>query len=112
MNSFYDTASRSIDQVGIEERIARLTKRSIKKESKLAALKMAMSMIDLTTLEARDTPGKVIQLCNKAKHPHDAVPGIPQVAAVCVYPNMVRIAKESLKNSKIKVASVATAFPS
>src|SRR4051812_8251264 len=104
--------SPAIDQVGVEERIARFTKRSIKKESKLAALKLAMSMIDLTTLEAKDTPGKVIQLCTKAMHPHDSIPGIPQVAAVCVYPNMVRIAKESLKNSKILVAAVATAFPS
>lgn len=101
-----------IDQVGVEERVLRLTKRSIKKESKVAALKLAMSMIDLTTLEARDTPGKVIQLCNKAIHPHDAVAGIPQVAAVCVYPNMVRIAKKCLEKSKIHVASVATAFPS
>jgi deoxyribose-phosphate aldolase len=104
--------SPPIDQVGVEERVSRFTKRSIKKESKVAALKLAMSMIDLTTLEARDTPGKVIQLCNKAMHPHDAVEGIPQVAAVCVYPNMVRIAKKCLEKSKIKVASVSTAFPS
>ncbi len=101
-----------IDQVGVEERVSRLTKRSIKKESKVAALKLAMSMIDLTTLEAKDTPGKVIQLCNKAMHPHDSMPGIPHVAAVCVYPNMVRTAKEFLKNSKVHVAAVATAFPS
>ncbi|MBP6335132.1 MAG: deoxyribose-phosphate aldolase [Bacteroidia bacterium] len=104
--------SPSIDQVGVEERISRLTKRSIKKESKLEALKLALSMVDLTTLDAKDTPGKVMQLCIKAMHPHDGFPGIPQVAAVCVYPNMVRIAKESLKGSKVKVAAVATAFPS
>ncbi len=104
--------SPSIDQVGVEERIARLTKRSIKKESKLAALKMALSMVDLTTLDAKDTPGKVRQLCIKAMHPHDSVPGIPQVAAVCVYPTMVRIAKETLKGSKVQVAAVSTAFPS
>jgi deoxyribose-phosphate aldolase len=104
--------SPPIDQVGVEERVSRFTKRSIKKESKLSALKLAMSMIDLTTLEAKDTPGKVIQLCNKAMHPHDSLPGIPQVAAVCVYPNMVRIAKKSLEKSKIHVAAVATAFPS
>jgi deoxyribose-phosphate aldolase len=109
-NSFFD--SPPIDQVGVEERIARLTKRSIKKESKLAALKLAMSMLDLTTLEARDTPGKVRQLCTKAMHPHDAVEGIPSVAAVCVYPNLVRVAKEALNNSGVKVAAVATAFPS
>lgn len=104
--------SPPIDQVGVEERVSRLTKRSIKKESKLSALKLALSMVDLTTLEAKDTPGKVRQLCIKAMHPHDALPGIPQVAAVCVYPNMVRVAKETLKGSKINVAAVATAFPS
>ncbi len=109
-NSFFE--SPPIDQVGVEERITRLTKRSIKNESKLAALKLAMSMLDLTTLEARDTPGKVRQLCTKAMHPHDAVEGIPSVAAVCVYPNLVRVAKEALKGSKVKVAAVATAFPS
>jgi len=110
MRMNYD--SPAIDQVGVEERVARLTKRSIKKESKLEALKLAMSMIDLTTLEAKDTPGKVKQLCVKAMHPHDSVPGIPAVAAVCVYPTMVRTAKEALKNSKVHVAAVATAFPS
>ena len=104
--------SPPVDQVGVEERISRLGKRSIKKESKLSALKIAMSMLDLTTLEARDTPGKVRQLCIKAMHPHDAVPGIPSVAAVCVYPNLVRVAKETLQGSKVKVAAVATAFPS
>ena len=102
----------AIDQVGVEERISRLSKRSIKKESKMAALKLAMSMVDLTTLEARDTPGKVRQLCIKAMHPHDSVPGIPAVAAVCVYPNFVRLAKETLKGSNVKVAAVSTAFPS
>lgn len=104
--------SPAIDQVGVEERIARFTKRSIKNESKLAALKLAMSMLDLTTLEAKDTPGKVRQLCAKAMNPHSAIPGIPPVAAVCVYPNLVRVAKEALKGSKVKVAAVATAFPS
>ena len=101
-----------IDQVGVEERISRFTKRSIKKESKLAALKLAMSMVDLTTLEARDTPGKVRQLCAKAIRPHSAIDGIPSVAAVCVYPNLVKIAREALGNSGVKVAAVATAFPS
>lgn len=104
--------SPAIDQVGVEERVARLGKRSIKKESKLYALQLAMSMLDLTTLEAKDTPGKVRQLCIKAMHPHDAVPDIPSVAAVCVYPNLVRVAKQSLSGSKVKVAAVATAFPS
>jgi deoxyribose-phosphate aldolase len=104
-----------IDQAGVEERIARLTKRSIKKESKVAGLKMAISMMDLTTLEARDTPGKVRQLCAKAMRPHLEYPGLPDIpsaAAVCVYPNLVRVAKEALKGSKVKVAAVATAFPS
>lgn len=104
--------SPPIDQVGVEERISRLTKRSIKKESKLSALKLALSMVDLTTLDAKDTPGKVRQLCTKAMHPHDSIPGIPQVAAVCVYPTMVRVAKQSLKGSDIQVAAVSTAFPS
>lgn len=104
--------SPAIDQVGVEERISRFTKRSIKKESKMAALKMALSMVDLTTLEAKDTPGKVRQLCTKAMHPHTAYGDIPSVAAVCVYPNLVRVAKETLGDSGIKVAAVATAFPS
>src|SRR5436190_2489597 len=109
-NSLVD--SPPVDQVGVEERISRLTKRSIKKASKLSALHLAMSMLDLTTLEARDTPNKVRQLCTKAMHPHDAVEGIPSVAAVCVYPNLVRVAKAALNGSKVKVAAVATAFPS
>ena len=103
--------SPAIDQIGVEERIARLGKRSIKTESKIEALKMALSMCDLTTLEARDTAGKVIQLCHKAMRPHETMV-LPSVAAVCVYPNMVGIAKKSLAGSKVKVASVATAFPS
>jgi len=102
----------TIDQVGVEERVSRLNKRSIKHELKLSALKLAVSMIDLTTLEGKDTAGKVRQLCYKARHPHDANPDIPQVAAVCVYPNMVRIAKQELAGSGIKTASVATSFPS
>ncbi|MFM2207438.1 MAG: hypothetical protein RL213_1413 [Bacteroidota bacterium] len=111
-NRYFPEFSTAIDQVGVEERVSRLTKRSIKKESKLAALKLAMSMLDLTTLEAKDTPGKVRQLCTKAVHPHDAVAGIPSVAAVCVYPNLVRVAREALEGSGVKVAAVATAFPS
>ena len=107
---FSDTTP--IDQVGVESRVARLNSRSIKKESKIEALKMALSMIDLTTLEGMDTEGKVIQLCQKALKPHAAMPELPKVAAVCVYPNMVKVAKERLKGSGIHVASVATAFPS
>jgi deoxyribose-phosphate aldolase len=110
--------SPRIDQVGVEERVSRFTKRSIKKESKVAGLKMALSMIDLTTLEGKDTAGKVKQLCYKAMHPHDAYSplsgdaALPTVAAICVYPSMVKIAKKALEGSKIKVASVATGFPS
>src|SRR5688572_19112421 len=101
-----------VDQVGVEERVARLGTRSIKKESKVHALKLALSMIDLTTLEGQDTPGKVRQLCQKAMHLHDTMPGLPHVAAVCVYPTMVSVARKALSGTAIKVASVATAFPS
>jgi deoxyribose-phosphate aldolase len=101
-----------VDQVGVEERAARLSERSIKKQSKVAALMLALSMLDLTTLEGKDTEGKVRQLCYKAMHLHDLLPGLPTVAAICVYPSMVKVAKESLKGSSIKVASVSTAFPS
>ncbi len=100
-----------VDQVGIEERVARLNTRSIKKEAKVAGLKLALSMIDLTTLEGRDTAGKVKQMCYKAQHPHDALPDLPSVAAVCVFPTFVKTAKRALGNSGVKVASVATAFP-
>jgi len=104
--------SPAVDQVGVEERVARLNTRSIKKQSKVAALKLALSMLDLTTLEGSDSPGKVRQLCTKAKHLHDSLPDLPHVAAVCVYPTLVRVAKEELQGSGIKVAAVATAFPS
>jgi len=104
--------SPPVDQVGVEERASRFTKRSIKKESKVDGLKLVLSMIDLTTLEGKDTPGKVKQLCYKAKHLLDTYEGLPTVAAVCVYPSMVGIAKKALAESDIKVASVATAFPS
>ncbi|NIT59909.1 MAG: deoxyribose-phosphate aldolase [Aliifodinibius sp.] len=106
------TKTVPIDEVGVEERVARLNSRSIKKESKIQALKLALSMIDLTTLEGMDTPGKVIQLCQKAKEPHAALSELPTVAAVCVYPNMVPVAKKALRGTDINVASVATAFPS
>lgn len=101
-----------VDQVGIEERASRFTKRSIKNETKVNGLKLALNMIDLTTLEGKDTEGKVKQLCYKAQHLHDAYPGLPTVAAICVYPSMVKTAKLALGDSGIKVASVATAFPS
>ena len=101
-----------IDSVGIDERVARITARSIKKDTKLQALHLALSMIDLTTLEGKDTPGKVKQLCYKAMHPADHLGPLPTVAAVCVYPTHVRTAKQALNGSSIKVASVATGFPS
>ncbi|HNN60443.1 MAG TPA: deoxyribose-phosphate aldolase, partial [Leptospiraceae bacterium] len=101
-----------IDQVGVEERVARFSSRSIKKESKVQGLKLALSMIDLTTLEGKDTEGRVRQMCYKAAHLHDVLPGLPTVAAVCVYPTHVKTAKDALKGTGIKVASVATAFPS
>lgn len=108
----FPTNSPTIDQVGVVERASRFTKRSIKKEAKMQGLFMALNMIDLTTLEGMDTQGKVKQLCYKARHLHDAGEDIPSVAAVCVYPNFVGLAKSELKGSGIKVASVATAFPS
>ncbi len=101
-----------IDQVGIEERVARIKTRSIKNEAKLHGMKLALSMIDLTTLEGADTPQKVRQLCYKAMHPHDQLPDLPTVAAVCVYPSLVKVAKKALGDSGVKVASVSTAFPS
>jgi len=101
-----------VDQVGIEERVARFNTRSIKKGSKVQALKLALNMIDLTTLEGKDTEGKVKQMCYKAMHPHLALPDLPSTAAVCVYPTMVKTAKDALKGSNVKVASVSTAFPS
>ena len=104
--------SPHIDQVGIEERASRFTKRSIKNEAKLNGLKLVLNMIDLTTLEGKDTEGKVKQMCYKAMHLHDAYAGLPAVAAVCVYPSMVKTAKKAVEGSGIKVASVATAFPS
>lgn len=104
--------SPRIDKVGVEERVAKFQSRSIKKEAKLQGLKMVLSMIDLTTLEGKDTPGKVKQMCFKAQHLHDVYSGLPTVAAVCVYPSMVKTAKEALKGSGINVASVSTAFPS
>ena len=102
----------TIDQVGCKERVDRIFSRSIKKESKMWALNTILSMIDLTTLEGRDSSGKVKQLCYKAAHLHDKHPGLPKVAAICVYPSMVSIAKKSLERTNIKTASVATGFPS
>src|SRR5881394_3778185 len=100
----------TVDQVGIEERVAKFTTRSIKKGSKLWGMKTAVSMIDLTTLEGKDTPGKVASLCQKARRPSfDET--VPPVAAVCIYPFRVKYAARWLADTAIKVASVATSFP-
>ncbi|MBC9813166.1 deoxyribose-phosphate aldolase [Crocinitomicaceae bacterium CZZ-1] len=104
--------SPKVDKVGVEERVARFQTRSLKGASKLQGLKLALNMIDLTTLEGKDTPNKVRQMCYKAEHLHDSHPGLPTVAAVCVYPSMVKVARESLRNPEVKIASVSTAFPS
>src|SRR5436190_15185702 len=109
--SYSRTSIPTIDQIMVEERAAAFAKRSIKTSAKLAGLKLAISMMDLTTLEGKDTPGKIAFLCRKAMQPLDPRYEVPSCAAVCVYPNMVRFAKKFLGNSRVKVASVATAFP-
>ncbi len=101
-----------VDHVGVERRAATLATRSIKKDSKLQALDMAISMIDLTTLEGADTPGKVRSLCAQARRPDPDHADVPAVAAVCVYPDLAGIAVEALRGSGVAVAAVATAFPS
>jgi deoxyribose-phosphate aldolase len=109
---FFRSPPPAVDQVGVEERAASLAKRSLKKQSKVAGLKLAIAMMDLTTLEGKDTPGKVRALCQKALTPLDRDPTIGPCAAICVYPNLVPVAKAALAGSPVKVASVATAFPS
>jgi len=101
-----------IENVGVKERVDRFCKRSIKKSAKKQALYLTLSMIDLTTLDGKDSPEKVKKLCYKAQHLDDFITGLPNVAAVCVYPTLVEIAKKELRGSNINVASVATAFPS
>jgi len=110
--NFLNSFNFSVDEIGAKERATSLSGRSIKKESKLWALKTAVSMLDLTTLEGKDSDGKVRAMCQKAIHPKPGDTSIPHVAAVCVYPNMIKTASESVRNSGVKVASVATAFPS
>jgi deoxyribose-phosphate aldolase len=101
-----------VDQVGTDARVAGLATRSIKRDAKLQALDLAVRMVDLTTLEGADTPGKVRGMCAKALRPDPADPGVPPVAAVCVYPDLVGICRAELAGSPVAVASVATAFPS
>jgi deoxyribose-phosphate aldolase len=102
----------SVDEVALEERAVTLSRRSIKREAKVLALELAVRMSDLTTLEGADTPGKIAALCSKAVRPDAADGSVPSVAAVCVYPNLVPPAVERLRGSSVRVASVATAFPS
>ncbi len=103
----------TVDQIMVEERAASFTKRSIKAAAKMDGLKLAVSMMDLTTLEGKDTPGKVAYLCRKALSPIDSKYGVPSCAAVCVYPNMVKYARKFLgEDSPVHVAAVATGFPS
>jgi len=104
--------SPTIDQVMVGERAASFTKRSIKTSAKLEGLKLAVAMMDLTTLEGKDTPGKVAYLCRKAIRPIEERYDVPHTAAVCVYPNLVKAARAFLGNSGVRVAAVATAFPS
>ena len=101
-----------VDNAAVAQRVARVRKRSIKTESKLKLLHLALSMVDLTTLEGQDTPEKVQALCRKAIHPFVEQPNLPHTAAVCVYPNMVPVAAEAVRGSGVKVAAVATGFPS
>ena len=101
-----------VDEVGAQARAAALATRSIKKQAKLWALDLAIRCIDLTTLEGADTPGKVRALCAKGRRPDPADPDTPPVAAICIYPDLVPVAKAELAGSTVKVASVATAFPS
>src|SRR4051812_3758737 len=109
--TYPDFSAPSVDKVMVEERAAALGKRSIKKSAKVAGLKLAISMMDLTTLEGKDSAGKVSQMCMKARSP-SADPSVPSCAAVCVYPKLVPVAKKALAGSSVHVASVATAFPS
>ena len=102
----------TVDQVMVEERAGSFARRSIKAGAKLAGLKLAISMMDLTTLEGKDTPGKIAWLCRKAIQPAHPRLAVPSCAAVCVYPNLVRAARRFLGSSPVKVAAVATAFPS
>ncbi len=104
--------SVTVDAVMLEARAGSLAKRSIKTTAKVAGIRLAIGCMDLTTLEGKDSHGRIRSLCAKALHPAPHLPDVPSVAAVCVYPNLVPAAKEALRGSSVKVASVATAFPS
>jgi len=104
--------SVTVDAVMLETRAGSLAKRSIKTTTKVAGIRLAIACMDLTTLEGKDSQGRVRSLCAKALHPAPHLPDVPSVAAVCIYPNLVPVAKEALRGTSVKVASVATAFPS
>ena len=106
------TSLSGVDAVGAEARAAKLATRSLKTSTKLAAIDLAIAMVDLTTLEGADTPGRVTSLCTKARRPDPRDDTVPSAAAVCVYPDLVAHAVSVLRGSSVKVASVATAFPS
>jgi deoxyribose-phosphate aldolase len=112
MDPHFPATRASVDAVSLEERAASLGTRSFKKHTKVAGLELAIRLMDLTTLEGKDTPGKVQSLCRKALRPMATLPTAGPCAAVCVYPNLVPVAREQLRGSSVKVASVATAFPS
>ena len=101
----------TVDAVMLEARAGALSKRSIKTTAKVAGIRLAIACMDLTTLEGKDSEGRVRSLCAKAIKPAPHLPDVPSVAAVCVYPNLVGIAKDALRGTSVKVASVATAFP-
>jgi deoxyribose-phosphate aldolase len=101
-----------VDEIGVRDRVAALATRSVKNDAKMAALDLAIQMVDLTTLEGADTPGKVAAMCAKARRPDPSDPAVPPVAAVCVYPDLVEVARDEVAGSTVVVASVATAFPS
>lgn len=100
-----------VDRVAVSERVGRLAKRSIKADAKREGIRLAVSLLDLTTLEGRDTPGKVRQLAAKAVCPAPEYPEVPSCAAICVYPSLVAVAREAVAGSGVRVASVATGFP-
>ncbi len=112
ISKFLSSLNLTVDEIGAKERAAMLASRSIKSESKVEGLKLAISMIDLTTLEGKDSEGKVKAMCRKAVNPMPGNKDIPHVAAVCVYPNLIKVAKECVDGTGVKVASVATSFPS
>lgn len=101
-----------VDEMGVAKRVARVRTRSLKADTKQRLVRLALSMVDLTTLEGADSPGKVEALCRKARDPWPGRADVPACAAVCVYPSLVPVAKAALAGTSVKIAAVATAFPS